>query len=185
MHMLRVLRTLLLGTCVSLFAASCASMSSDVPQGEAANNAIQVRFTDFKSGQNMSIVNDSWLQGQGIAGEDASARKMAFYSQITSKLSAGVKVAEIETMQGLLEFMEYTDFSEFATHGAPQADKDLRQSIALTRNGETRHIRGQVGMSKKQAESFRTTVRGFVDIYNRVPQFQSIKGAVDFKGPGN
>ena len=170
---------------MSLVAASCASTASSTPGDEARANAIQVRFTDFNSGQSMSIVNDLWLQAEGVTGEDFSARRTAFYSQATSKLSAGAKVARVETMQGLLEFMELENFSKFATHGTPQADKDLRQSIAITRNGETRHIRGQIGMSKVQAAAFRTTVRGFVDIYNRVPQFQTIQGAVDFKGPSN
>lgn len=185
MHLLRALRTLLLGTCVSLVATSCATIESSVPQDEATANAIRVRFTDFNSGQTMSIVNDQWLLSQGITGADFSARRTAFSSQATSKVSAGVKVGETATMQGLLEFMEYTNFSKFAAHGAPAIDKDLRQAVEITRNGETRHIRGQVGMGKKQGDAFRTSVRGFVDIYNRVPQFQSIQGAVDFKGPGN
>lgn len=186
MHLLlRVLRTLLLGTGVSLFAASCAAVGSGLPKDEAETHAIQVRFTDFKSGQVLSIVNDRWLVVQGITGENFSARRTAFYSQATSKLGAGVKVAKIATMQGLLEFMDLEDFSKFADHGAPQADTNLRQSIEIARNGQIRHIRGQIGLGKQRKDAFSAIRAGFVDIYNRVPQYQTVQGSLEFKGLGN
>ena len=130
---------------------------------------------------NGTLINDAWLLSESIPGETFEERRAAFYSQATTGASAGYKVAEDALVDGLLDFLNEYDFGTYAVSGAPGGGAS--QSIELIRGSSVSHIYGQKGMPIAQRQAFVDSVRGFVDIYNALPQYQAVKGGVEFSSP--
>lgn len=170
----------LLVLCLFAMVPGCASGGA-AAAATSGTDPILVRFTAYKTGQSMGIVNDAWLQDQGFEGITPNERRTAFYSRPTNESGAGVKVGSDEEVAATLQVFEEYGFSTYSQAGTPPPD--LSQSIEVQRAGSNSYVFGKRGMDLDQGRAFRDTVTAFVAIYNALDQYQAVEGGIEFSQP--
>lgn len=178
---MQAIRTLFAVAAITLLALFSGCASGGASAAKTGESPVQVRFTDYKSGRTMGIVNDAWLRAEGFAGENPSERRAKFYSRTTDMQQAGLKVATDEEMLAILDVFDEYGFSEYGQDGTPPPD--LSQAMEVQKNGADRYVYGRRGMDLDQGNAFRYTVNAFVDIYNALEQNQAVEGGVQFSQP--
>lgn len=184
--MIRLTSILIATLCLGLF--SCASS-----KGQGANSPLNSNATDnsaprsfvvhdFRSNMRLSIVSDAWLRDNNVQGEDFVHRRAAFYAEKKSGDGLMVKVVNDAIANGIWEMLEKTDFADFAKKGQAPEDGEVKQTLVVTQANGPVHMALRLNMPKDASMALRTSVRGFMDVYNNIPQLQASGTRPEFRG---
>lgn len=149
---------------LALLAAACSSTGSS-NDGAAA----RVQYRD-RSGQKLTILNDSWLIAHGVAGETPSMRRAAFASEVRQDVT--MKVTEDELVAGLVEALESQGFAKYAT--SPSASAAPKGALLeVERDGRTRQFLASEGLPLEALRTFSDCRSIFIEVYNQIDFFQA------------
>ena len=162
-------RSLLLWFALLPFLGSSTAGCSSTPKAPATSDAARVTLRDARGGPVLSIVNDSLLLEQGVAGADAIQRRATYASEV--RASATTKVAEDELVAGLIQGLEQQGFARFSRDGSEVQPK--ASILEIESGGRRRVFAGREGMSGEEATAYITCKALFVDVYNRIPFYQA------------
>ncbi len=155
------------------------------PQGSSATDDSAPRsfvVHDFRSDQRLSIVSDAWLRDNNIEGADFIHRRATFYAQKKTGNDLMVKVVDDATANGIWEMLKATDFTDFAKAGVAPAGGDIVQTLVVAKAAGPVHMVARRGMPRGEGKALRASVRGFMDLYNAIPQLQASEVRPEFRG---
>ncbi len=156
-----------LSCALALAFASCASASkSQAGDDPAATRPLLVRFVDWRSGQRLTLVDESHTD------------RAKLYSSTKPIAEAGTKVTTDESLEETLRFFEDQGFFKRARPGA--AAGGGAQSLEVETPAGTVHMDLDATTSAEDAGVFRVCRNNFADLYNSVYQLQSVKEAPDW-----
>lgn len=152
---MRLLPYLLL-LCVTIACAGPSTSSAAPLEGPA-----RVTFRDYRSAQHLALVDAGHTD------------RVALYSD--KRNDAALKVASDDIMSALVEFIESSDFAQYARPGAaPGGGNEWAQSIEVSAGGTTRHILARKNIQAGHAATFREVRDAFLATYNNIFQLQAI-----------
>ena len=157
-----------LAACALLLAACTSSASASNSASEhASTRPLLVRFVDWRSGQRLTLVDESHTE------------RTKLYSSAKSLSDAGTKVTTDEILEETVKFFEGKGFFARALPG-PAAEGGQAQSLEVETPEGTVHMDLAAGTKPADADVFRACRNGFADLYNSVYQLQSVKEAPDW-----
>lgn len=168
---------LLLPLLLAGLVAACTSTGENGGKDEAyVGPPTQVSWLLFKSGQVISLVNDS------------HSDRLELYSEVREH--AGPKVTSDEVMDGLVDYLkDEQNFDEYAHDGpAPAAgNAQVTQALELRIGDRVSHMLMGPGSSPKEREAFLACAQAVGTIWNATFQLQAVENDKDkaiFEQPG-
>ncbi|MCP5021428.1 MAG: hypothetical protein GY930_06595 [bacterium] len=184
--MIRLTSILIATLCLGFYGcASPQGQGGESSQGSNATDDSAPRnfiVHDFRSDQRLSIVSDAWLRDHNVAGAGFIHRRANFYAEKRSGDGLMVKVVDDATANGIWEMLKATDFTDFAKAGMAPADGDIVQTLVVAKATGHVHMAARRGMPEGEGKAMRASVRGFMDLYNAIPQLQASEARPEFKG---
>ena len=152
---------------------SCGSTaSSRATEEPVRTRALRVRFVDWRSGQNLVLVDESHTE------------PVALYSEKRSLEDAVTKVTTDEVLEETLAYFQKQGFFDRARNGPAVAGS--AQSLEVETPDSTVHMDLGAGTSAEDGKVFRACRDAFAELYNSVFQLQSVdpkrKGASTSSG---
>jgi hypothetical protein len=157
-------------------ALACASGGSGSPTDEDfVGPPTQVRWFIYKTGQTITLVNDS------------HTNRLELYSELRE--AAGPKVAGDAEMAALVGYMEEQDFDRYAVDGPapPSGGPDWFQALELEVDGRARHMLLGTASTREQRATFNGCATALMTLWNLTFQSQAIDneaGDAIFQQPG-
>ena len=151
------------------FAACASTSASSASDDPAATRPLLVRFVDWRSGQRLTLVDESHTD------------RAKLYSSAKPLSEAGTKVTTDEILEETLRY--FTEQGFFARAVPGPAKGGGAQSLEVETPEGTVHMELHAGMSVKDAGIFRVCRNAFADLYNSVYQLQSVQEAPNWDQP--
>jgi len=155
--------TMLLGACGSTSTSS--SRAADEP---VRTRPLRVRFVDWRSGQNLVLVDES------------HSDPAALYSEKRSLEDAVTKVTTDEVLEETIKYFRDQGFFDRAQKGP--AVGGGAQSLEVETPESTVHMSLGAGTSADDGKVFRACRDAFATLYNNVFQLQSVDRIPEWKG---
>lgn len=153
-----------------MFLGACASTSETEGAAETSHyGPVRIDYRDYRgTTQQLGIVNEM------------TVNRVEYYSNAAMPL--GTKVASDEIVNVLVETFLAEDFWDYARPGKPpsssrpnEAGQPLHATLAINMDGREGWTTIRSGLSADERESFATSVKAFVTVYNEIAAFQSVE----------
>jgi len=150
--------------------AACASSKSAAAAG-GHGRAIRVKFVDFRSGQNLELVDQSHTD------------RSELYSKKVRLEDAGTKVTTDEILEETLSYFRDRGFFGRTQPGASPATNEGVWSASLEIETPDGTVHANLGKSSTPAErqAFLECAKAFADVYNSTYQLQAVDRAPDWE----
>ncbi len=184
--MIRLTSILIATLCLGFFGCASTQGQGDNPSqtSNVTDDSAPRSFVvhDFRSDQRLSIVSDAWLRDNNVAGASFVHRRANFYAEKRSGDGLMVKIVNDATANGIWEMLKATDFTDFAKAGTAPVDGDVIQTLVVAKAAGLVHMAARRGMPEDEGKALRASVRGFMDLYNAIPQLQASELRPEFGG---
>jgi len=151
---------------------SCAGNPERKSVPTASGQPASITLRDYRSGIVLSLINDSVLVERHMAGDNASLRRAAYYSQLDRQ--ATDKVTDDALVAGILEAFDDRGFFRLAKAGqAPERVQEATTSLEVSRDGRSAHMLFSMRMPRSSQEAYRDCRKVFSEVYNRIDQYHS------------
>ncbi len=184
--MIRLTSILIATLCLGFFGCTSTQGQGDNPSqtSNVTDDSAPRSFVvhDFRSDQRLSIVSDAWLRDNNVAGANFVHRRANFYAEKRSGDGLMVKIVNDATANGIWEMLKATDFTDFAKAGTAPVDGDVIQTLVVAKAAGLVHMAARRGMPEDEGKALRASVRGFMDLYNAIPQLQASELRPEFRG---
>lgn len=136
------------------------------------SKAARLILHDYRTGTTLAIVNDAYIARLGTEGEDADARRVAFYSKKHAVKTT--KVTENEVLLATIRQLEKEGFNRWSSPGrSPQGSSSVSSSIEVELASGTRHFVRHPGLQQQEASDHLMCYLVFMEIYNVIEMYQS------------
>ena len=151
---------------------SCAGNPERKSVPTASGQPASITLRDYRSGIVLRLINDSVLVERHMAGDNASLRRVAYYSQLDRQ--ATDKVTDDALVAGILEAFDDRGFFRLAKAGqAPERVQEASTSLEVSRDGRSQHMLFSMRMPRSSQEAYRDCRKVFSEVYNRIDQYYS------------